>query len=515
MIELGPGVVFAGYTIERRLGAGGWGTVYLARDPRLPRSVALKLLDPARASDEARRRFEREADLTAGLEHPDIVTIYDRGVEGETPWIAMQYVPGNDASTLRNIEPAHALRIGSRVADALDYAHAAGVLHRDVKPSNILIAEAEPGRPEQILLSDFGIARLRDSASRLTETGSVTGTAAYVSPEQISGGTVDHRSDQYSLACSLFVLLTGRPPFPVTDSLALMHAHVYTPPVLPGEVDPDLAALDAVFGRALAKQPDDRFGTCAEFTAAAQDALATSMPTRTASTPAPSTPARPAPPVHRLAGRTPTLMAAAAALIAVVALAAWGITALEPFSAAEDAAEPRPAAGNAIGWDARHSPAAHAFPGLVGEKNANNGWNGATCTENDPGTLENVAYRNSARISCTVPMNGDDDKLSFDIHDRTSTTTAGLGIDELITELFDGCEPQVQGVQHPAGSTLPVARCEGVDYSREIDTSDHRIYVWTFFPDKPRSQYLIVARWPGHTVNELIEDWWKKIPLGG
>ncbi|WP_280402632.1 serine/threonine-protein kinase [Nocardia carnea] len=517
MIELRAGVVFAGYTIEHRIGAGGWGVVYAARDPRLPRSVALKLLDPDRAGDEARRRFEREAELTAGLEHPDIVTIYDRGIEGGVPWIAMQYVPGTDASALRDIEPARALKIGARVAAALDYAHSAGVLHRDVKPSNILIAPAELGRPEQVLLGDFGIARLRDAASRLTRTGSVTGTAAYVSPEQVSGGEVDHRSDQYSLACSLFVLLTGRPPFTVTDSLALLHAHVYTPPVLPGDVLPELAALDEVFAKALAKQPADRYRSCSEFTDAALATLASVAITRTSEQTELRT-RRPAgdpesPPRTRYRKRA--LLTGAVALLPALAIAGWLIVGSEPAGgdpATEAASAP---ADSALGWDERHRPAAEAFPGLIGAKNTGNGWRGAFCTENDPGNLENAAYRDNARISCRVTMNDATDPLVFDILDRSGSANAHLPTGELVDALFEGCEPSVIDIEHPSGTRLPVATCEGVTYNNEIDTSDHRIYVWTFFPHEERSRYIMVARWSGHTVQELIDHWWKQAPLGG
>ncbi|MGW0179361.1 serine/threonine-protein kinase [Nocardia sp. NPDC003345] len=568
MNDLGTGEVFAGYTIENRLGAGGWGIVYLAADPRLPRPVALKLLDPTMADDEARHRFELEADLTARLDHPNIVTIYDRGLEGEIPWIAMQYVPGGDASTLLGIEPDRALRIGAHIADALDHAHRAGVLHRDVKPSNFLITEAEPGRPERVLLTDFGIARLRDATSRLTRTGSVTGTAAYISPEQVSGDEVDHRADQYSLACSLFVLLTGQPPYPVSEPIALAHAHVYSPPMLPGDLVPRLQVLDGVFAKALAKQPDDRYPTCAEFIADAHRALALPIPPGSATTPRALTPAdttavsastppttsSPGPPAaspatpparapedrprspaptdttavsaattpdaaeRRYRRTSPLVVAVAAAVAVVIAVAGFLIAGADSGGGARDSAPvsgeaAAPGAASTPGWDGRHQAAAAAFPALVGDKNGNTGWQGATCTENDPGSAERRAYRDFARISCYLPMeeNGTD-TLSFDILDRAGTAQAGRGLDQLITTMSEGCQPRDQNMDHPrTGKTLRVVTCAGVDYHRDTHTST---YVWTYFPGPAYTRFVVVARWPGHTVDALLNQWWKRAPFG-
>ncbi|MEU4315914.1 protein kinase [Nocardia sp. NPDC024068] len=577
MNDLGTGEVFAGYTIENRLGAGGWGIVYLAADPRLPRPVALKLLDPTMADDEARHRFALEADLTARLDHPNIVTIYDRGVEGEIPWIAMQYVPGGDAAALLGVEPERALRIGAQIADALDHAHRAGVLHRDVKPSNFLITPAEPGQPERVLLTDFGIARLRDATSRLTRTGSVTGTAAYISPEQVSGEEVDHRADQYSLACSLFVLLTGQPPYPVSEPIALAHAHVYSPPMLPGHLVPRLQVLDRVFAKALAKQPDDRYATCAEFIADAHRALALPVPPESAATPRMPTPANttavsaPTPPTTsspaspttssptraaassltpparapedqtsspaptdttavspatppeaagpRSRRTSPLVVAAAAVAAVIIAAAGFLIAGTDTFG--DDAGGAAPVSGEAAapggastpGWDDRHRAAATAFPDLVGDKNANTGWQGATCTENDPGSAERRAYRDFARISCYLPMdeNGTD-TLSFDILDRAGTAQAGRRLDQLITTMSEGCQPRDQNMDHPrTGKTLRVVTCAGVDYRRDTHTST---YVWTYFPGPAYTRFVVVARWPGHTVDALLNQWWKRAPLG-
>ncbi|MEV6364903.1 protein kinase [Nocardia asteroides] len=292
------GAVFAGYTIDRQLGRGGMGSVYLARHPRLPRQTALKLLNPELFADtEIRARFEREADLAAQLEHPNIVTVYDRGVEHGHLWISMQFVDGVDAATIAHPVPAErALHIIEGTAAALDHAHRNGVLHRDVKPANILLAEAD-GK-ERVLLTDFGIARPRDDVHHLTQTGTFTATLAYASPEQLTGAHLDHRSDQYSLACTLYSLLTGVAPFEDTNPVLVIQGHLQSPPPSLRAHRPDLpAALDAVLSRALAKRPADRFDTCSEFAAAARRALSGTgaQPTVFAGAGAPSMPQVPQP----------------------------------------------------------------------------------------------------------------------------------------------------------------------------------------------------------------------------
>ncbi|WP_068068031.1 serine/threonine-protein kinase [Nocardia xishanensis] len=273
---LDNGSVFAGYTVERLLGRGGMGSVYLARHPRLPRWTALKLLNRELFFDtEIRARFEREADLVAQLDHPNIVTVFDRGVEGEQLWISMQYVDGVDAASLdaRALPPQRAVQIVAETAKALDFAHGKGVLHRDVKPANILLERAEGGL-ERVFLTDFGIARFRDDTGKLTQTGTFTATLAFASPEQLSGAVLDHRSDQYSLACTLFRTLTGTVPFEASNPVAVIQGHMQQPPPRLSTVRPGLPlALDAVLSRALAKRPDDRFDSCAEFAEAARRAF--------------------------------------------------------------------------------------------------------------------------------------------------------------------------------------------------------------------------------------------------
>ncbi|UGT60875.1 protein kinase domain-containing protein [Nocardia asteroides] len=270
---LRPGEVFAGFRIEGELGRGGMGSVYLARHPRLPRSVALKVLSGELAADaEGRARFDREGDLVARLEHPNIVTVYDRGIAEGRPWLAMRYVDGVDAAQICPTELTlrQATLIATEAAHALDYAHAAGVLHRDVKPANLLIARPVPGRGHQTLLTDFGIARLRDNAPGLTRTGTVLATLAYAAPEQLGGTPLDGRADQYSLACTLYWLLTGTTPFEADTAGAVIAGHLHEAPQPPSGrragIPPE---LDRVLLKGLAKHPGERFGSCLELTRAA------------------------------------------------------------------------------------------------------------------------------------------------------------------------------------------------------------------------------------------------------
>ncbi|MVU83941.1 ABC transporter substrate-binding protein [Nocardia sp. ET3-3] len=271
------GEEFAGYVIERRLGGGGMGEVYLARHPRLPRLVAIKLLARELASQqETRARFEREAELIARLDHPNIVTVHDRGVEDGRLWIAMQYVDGGDAASLDpfTLSPVDAVHIIAETAKALDYAHSTGVIHRDVKPANILLTRPSTGQDQRILLTDFGIGRLRDDSAQITRSGMLAATITYASPEQLSGAALDERSDQYSLACTLFRLLTGSTPFQAETVAAVIAGHLRHPAPKLSDRRPELpATLDAVVARALSKRPEARFESCRAFAEAAAHAL--------------------------------------------------------------------------------------------------------------------------------------------------------------------------------------------------------------------------------------------------
>ncbi|MGM7648332.1 protein kinase domain-containing protein [Nocardia sp. JW2] len=274
---LQTGASFAGYHLEGVLGQGGMGTVYLAKHPRLPRSVALKVLNREfSAAHELQRRFEREADVVAQLDHPGIVGIFDRGTDDGYLWIAMQFVRGTDAATWdASAYPADVTaRLIGETASALDYANQHGVLHRDVKPGNILIADPEHGREIRAVLTDFGIARVTTANTQLTATGTFTATLAYASPEQLSGEVVDHRSDQYSLACTLFAMYAGHPPYTATNPGQVVAGHLSHPVPRLTAIRPDLPpAIDAVIARAMAKHRDERFSSSTEFASAVCHAL--------------------------------------------------------------------------------------------------------------------------------------------------------------------------------------------------------------------------------------------------
>ena len=249
------------------------GQVYLAQHPRLPRRDALKILPrELTANDEFRQRFNREADLAANLYHEHIVGIHDRGEYEGQLWISMDYVEGTDAAQLlRTQHPfgmpkTQVVEIISAVADALDYAHARGLLHRDVKPANILLTDASARR--RILLADFGIARELGDISGLTATNMLVRTTAYCAPEQLQGSDLDGRADEYALGCTAFNLLTGSAPFHHSNPAVVITQHLSAPPPQISERRPELADLDGAIAKALAKQPDDRYPTCADFAAA-------------------------------------------------------------------------------------------------------------------------------------------------------------------------------------------------------------------------------------------------------
>ena len=270
-MPLADGATFAGYTIVRMLGSGGMGEVYLAQHPRLPRRDALKVLPASvSADDEYRQRFNREADIAATLWHPHIVGVHDRGeFEGQL-WISMDYVDGTDAARLlrerfpKGMAKAEVAEIVIAVAEALDYAHERDLLHRDVKPANILLSH--PGSGDQrILLADFGIARWVSDISGLTETNMTVGTVSYAAPEQLMGARLDGRADQYALAATAFHLLTGSPPFQHSNPAVVISQHLSASPPAIGAHRPELSAVDPVFAKAMSKDPKDRFERCADF----------------------------------------------------------------------------------------------------------------------------------------------------------------------------------------------------------------------------------------------------------
>ncbi|WP_099039928.1 serine/threonine-protein kinase [Mycobacterium neglectum] len=270
-MSLAEGDVFAGYTVVRKLGAGGMGEVYLVQHPRLPRYDALKILPVELTTDrEYLERFNREADVVARLWHPHIVGVHDRGEYNGLFWITMDFVEGTDAARLLaehqggGLPPDDVVRIVTAVADALDYAHQQHLLHRDVKPSNILLAQSD-SKFSRALLADFGIARSVADSSDLTATNMTVGTVAYAAPEQLMGQALDGRADQYALAATAFHLLTGQQLFQHDNPAVVISNHLTASPPAIGERIPELSGLGPAFERALSKSPADRFDTCGDF----------------------------------------------------------------------------------------------------------------------------------------------------------------------------------------------------------------------------------------------------------
>ncbi len=297
---LAPGSRVAGYLVDEPLGAGGMAMVYRARDERLGRPVALKVLAPALAADEQfRRRFTAESRAAAAVDHPHIIPVYEAGQAGRALFIAMRLVTGGDLRRVLAREgplpPERAAQFLSPVASALDAAHRAGLVHRDVKPANILV-DADPERPDHVYLSDFGISKGISSATGgLTGTGQYLGTPEYTSPEQVNGQAVNGRADQYALACVAWHLLTGTVLFHRDQGLAVLLAHLNQSPPLLAERRPDLpAAAGQVLARALAKDPAERYLSCGEFAGALREALALPSYRSAAPAPAATAPANPA-----------------------------------------------------------------------------------------------------------------------------------------------------------------------------------------------------------------------------
>ena len=273
-----PGSRLGGYRLEEQVGAGGMAVVFRAHDERLDRPVALKIMTPAMGSDDMfRQRFIRESRAAAAVEDPHIIPVYEAGEVGHILFIAMRLVRGGDVRSLLRREgplpPDRVASIISPVASALDAAHAAGLVHRDVKPANILL-DRRPGRPDHVYLSDFGLSKSAEVSLGLTAAGQFLGTPDYTAPEQIEGLPVDGRTDQYALACAVFELLTGQAPFHRSESFAAIWAHLNKPPPSLAERRPGLPpAVDGVIAKALAKAQADRYDTCWEFADALRDAL--------------------------------------------------------------------------------------------------------------------------------------------------------------------------------------------------------------------------------------------------
>jgi Protein kinase domain len=323
---LGPGMTVGEFVIEAVAGRGGMGIVYRARQREPDRVVALKVIAPDLAGDACfEARFKSEGRIAARIEHPNVIPIYSVGEDRGTLYIAMRFVVGTDLRAVieeeeGRIEPGRAAVLIDQVARALDAAHGHGLVHRDVKPANILLA-AQAGR-EHAYLTDFGLSRLVADSQAITATGALVGTVDYIAPEQVRGERVDARTDVYSLGCVLFHSLTGRVPYPEGNQIAKLYAHDSRPPPLALECVPELPpALDGVIARAMAKDPDARYQSAGDLGAAALAAVDLASSPHVERTVAAGTAARLGAPTTPAASRR-RVFAAAAALVVLLALAA-------------------------------------------------------------------------------------------------------------------------------------------------------------------------------------------------
>ena len=327
-MELSAGDEIAGYRVAGLAGRGGMGVVYRATDLALERPVALKLIADELAGDEGfRQRFRRESRLAASIRHPHVITVFAAGEADGVLYIAMDYIDGTDLRAMLTdhgrLEPQLAAEIAAQVASALDAAHARTLVHRDVKPANVLIAAAREG--PHAFLTDFGLTKDMGSTSGMTETGAIVGSMDYVAPEQIEGGHVDARADVYSLGCLLYETLTGSVPFPRDSTVAKMYAHLHDPAPPATAVCADVPrSFEPVLERAMAKRPEDRYpsaGDLGRAALAAAEGSSVAEPERTVATGA----AAPGGPARRRSWRWPAVgIATAAAVAAVVALALGG-----------------------------------------------------------------------------------------------------------------------------------------------------------------------------------------------
>lgn len=364
------------YAVEGELGRGAMGIVYRGHDPDLDREVALKTfrkdtLDKSESA-ELLERFKREAQAGGRLQHPNIVSIYDYGEANDVAYIAMEIIQGQELKELfdqnRRFAPKDAARLMGQLLDALEYAHRHGVVHRDIKPANLILM------PDGTLkITDFGIARLESST--LTQAGTVLGTPTYMSPEQFMGQTVDGRSDLFSAGVILYQFLTGEKPFAGSSITTIMHKVLKEEPLKPSELNVQVPpAFDGVVKKALAKRPDDRFQSAAEFRAALMAAVETPAVAQEAETTAVNLTV---PPVAAAAKQPAKLWlglglggAAVAALLAVFLLRPAAEPETPPAAAPGTAATPAPAATNAAAADEKKPPQTTPASARTPEKTA-------------------------------------------------------------------------------------------------------------------------------------------------
>ncbi|MEV5834123.1 serine/threonine-protein kinase [Nocardia sp. NPDC052112] len=493
------GAVFAGYRIERRLGAGGMGAVYLAQHPRLPRKDALKILSDAHADDpQFRARFLREAEIAAQLQHPNLVAVRDRGEHDGQLWIAMQYVDGSDVAELIERGPGgldieRAAGIVGAAAHGLDEIHRAGLLHRDVKPANILIAEKD-GAPDRVLVTDFGIARAADDSTTLAASGATTATLAYASPEQISGDPMDRRGDVYALGCTLFQLLTGSVPFPRDNPGAVMYAHLNEAPPRPSLMRPGVSsAFDAVIAMAMAKNPEDRYSSCGALAAAATRAALVSGDLTDSMSRIGRTRARQRGPLIAAAMLVITMVAV---LISTFLLVGADPPATTAAATTTDTARPRSV--NTAEWGA-YGYIVQAFPELL-----------------PPSPLAS-GYRDIAQC---LPMDKDNNVVSFD-----ETTAQGrlfcIGPLDPVRTMAVECNAD-RSPKYPEHFFAKVegderwVRASGsgwVNWGTDIEFDGKIMGQLEVYFDDPGRNFCAVRVHGGTSGTELHDKWWPDAPL--
>ncbi|MFI6868437.1 serine/threonine-protein kinase [Nocardia sp. NPDC050406] len=460
--ELASGSVIAGYRIERQLGIGGMGAVYLARHPRLPRHDALKVIAGARGAEPRfRERFRREAELASRLDHPNVVAIHDSGEDGETLWIAMQFVDGhNCAELLRTaaLPAERAIAITAQAARGLDAAHAAGLLHRDVKPANILISRDG----ERVLVTDFGLAEETGAAA---PTGTTSATLAYAAPEQFLDGPLDHRADVYGLGATLYHLLTGQVPYPRDTQAAMLHAQVSAAPPRPSRVVPALpVALDAVIARALAKDPAQRYDSCGELAEAARATLGGRS-------------------FRRTRGIRRAAVACAAAATVAATVAAVALTDTGPTATADSAVATSTDAVPVSPWG-RAAFIAEAFPELLPAAPSTPGYLGLTCdTVDDP---------RQPAVVCT----GDNDTLWWLLVKCRTDRTPNPPITD---------ESAVTWTR-ASGSGTALSRTDPDQYRSQVGKLEIRF-------DTPNRNFCELQAYGMSTGPELYEQWWPTAPI--
>ena len=464
-MALASGSIFAEYTILKLLGAGGMGKVYLAQHPRLPRREALKILRRSlSADDEYEERFRREAEAAAVLVHPNIVRVHDRGEYRGRLWLSMDYIEGETLGELITRKfpagmPAQiAIPIVTSIADALDYAHRQGVVHRDVKPSNILVTE-DGDDVLNAVLADFGIARQLSGPTGLTASNLAIGTIAYAAPEQLMGAEGLERADQYALAATTFQMLTGAPPYQHENPVTVISHHLNTPPPLLSDRRPELQQFDDVLAAALAKDPAERFRDCSDFVAALAEQLAdpeSDDESDSASTVVRGVPrALPAPAPSRLSklARPAVLVPLGLAVLGSVAAVVPRLLAEEPADTAAVAAAGAPAAAVAP------PPKAPAFEGTyrVDANRAGEKYNGVPNPE-PPNVSTWWAVKSACDASaCTASA------MMLDAKDHRKTVQTPSGGNELALEFIgDTWRSQPQTVQTP---------CVGVDGRQDSQTT--------------------------------------------